>query len=79
LLDDERQISELLSLERRQHWGGRSSIDHPVGASYHDDAINATAGAAVMASLGHGGGIIRVSPRAMAWASISDRGRYWEG
>ena len=68
LLDHEQQLSELLNLERRQHWGGRSSIDHPVG-NFHDDAINATAGAAVTAVSRGSSGIIKVSAAALEWAS----------
>jgi hypothetical protein len=47
LLDNERLVSQLASLERRTTRGGRDSIDHPPGA--HDDIANAVAGAVVMA------------------------------
>jgi hypothetical protein len=50
LLDNEQQITELLNLERRVRWGGKESIDHPQNGNYHDDAINAVAGAAVLAA-----------------------------
>ena len=43
LLDNEKMINELVSLERRTARGGRDSIDHP--PSGHDDRINAVAGA----------------------------------
>ena len=49
MLDNERQIAELLNLERRVRCGGRESIDHPQG-NFHDDAVNALAGAAVLAA-----------------------------
>jgi hypothetical protein len=43
LLDNEKMVNELVSLERRTARGGRDSIDHP--PSGHDDLINAVAGA----------------------------------
>lgn len=44
LLDDDRLIAQLCSLERRVGRGtGRDSIDHPPGG--HDDVINSAAGA----------------------------------
>jgi hypothetical protein len=49
LLDHPRQLAELLTLERRTRWGGGETIDHPQHGG-HDDAINAAAGAAVLAS-----------------------------
>jgi hypothetical protein len=49
-LDEPTQIAELLGRERRTRWGGRESIDHPQGNNFHDDAINAVAGAAVLAA-----------------------------
>jgi hypothetical protein len=48
LLDNQRLISQLCSLERRTARGGRDSIDHAPGA--HDDVANAAAGALVLAS-----------------------------
>jgi hypothetical protein len=45
LLDDQRLISQLCSLERRTARGGRDSIDHPPGA--HDDVANAACGVLV--------------------------------
>ena len=73
LLDNQRLISQLCSLERRTARGGRDSIDHAPGA--HDDVANAAAGALVMASAR---GPIRISdaalrmfdrpePRAFSW------------
>ena len=47
LLDNERLVSQLVSLERRTTRGGRDSIDHLPGA--HDDLANAVAGALVTA------------------------------
>jgi hypothetical protein len=49
LLDHKQSFNELLALERRTHFGGRETIDHPQGG--HDDAANALAGAASYASL----------------------------
>ncbi len=45
LLDNERLINQISSLERRTARGGRDSIDHPPGA--HDDLANVAAGALV--------------------------------
>jgi hypothetical protein len=44
LLDSARLINQLCQLERRTARGGRDSIDHPAGASYHDDLANCVAG-----------------------------------
>jgi hypothetical protein len=41
LLDNDRMLHQLVSLERRTARGGRDSIDHPRGA--HDDVANAAA------------------------------------
>jgi hypothetical protein len=60
LLDNQRLISQLCSLERRTARGGRDSIDHAPGA--HDDVANAAAGALVMASAR---GPIRISDAAL--------------
>lgn len=51
LLDDERLVSQLASLERRTRSGGRDVIDHPPGG--HDDLANAVAGVAVVAAAGY--------------------------
>ncbi|WP_245450488.1 hypothetical protein [Bradyrhizobium diazoefficiens] len=45
LLDNQRMVAQLLSLERRTARGGRDSIDHPPGGK--DDLANAVAGLAV--------------------------------
>jgi hypothetical protein len=42
ILDNERLIAQLVSLERRTARGGKESIDHAPGA--HDDVANAVAG-----------------------------------
>jgi hypothetical protein len=42
LLDDQKLVTQLVSLERRVGRGGRDSIDHPPGM--HDDLANAVAG-----------------------------------
>ena len=47
LLDHERLLLQLTSLERRTSRAGKDSIDHPPGA--HDDVANAVAGALVTA------------------------------
>ena len=47
LLDNDRLLMQLTSLERRTSRGGRDSIDHAPGA--HDDIANAVAGALVTA------------------------------
>ena len=47
LLDNDRLVMQLTSLERRTARGGRDSIDHAPGA--HDDLANAVAGALVTA------------------------------
>jgi len=48
LLDNQRLIMQLCSLERRTARGGRDSIDH--GPSGHDDVSNAAAGAILAAN-----------------------------
>ena len=47
LLEHDRLVTQLTSLERRTARGGRDSIDHAPGA--HDDIANAVAGAVVLA------------------------------
>jgi hypothetical protein len=54
MLDQPQQRLELLGLERRVAWGGRDTIDHPALAGAHDDAVNALAGAAVLAATARG-------------------------
>jgi hypothetical protein len=81
-IENDQQINELLSLERRVHWGGRESIDHPAGDHWHDDAINATAGAAVLAAGRTGPAVVvtqemlRLSamPEGMARAYLASQG-----
>jgi hypothetical protein len=46
LLDNQRLISQLCSLERRTARGGRDSVDHAPGG--HDDVANAVAGSLVL-------------------------------
>ena len=48
LIDDERLISQLASLERHVRTGGRETVDHPVGL--FDDVANAAAGAIYIAT-----------------------------
>jgi hypothetical protein len=47
LIEHDRMVAQLVSLERRTSRGGRDSIDHAPGA--HDDVANAVAGALVTA------------------------------
>jgi hypothetical protein len=47
LLENERLVQQLVTLERRTSHGGKDSIDHAPGA--HDDVANAVAGALVTA------------------------------
>ena len=47
LLEHDRLVTQLTSLERRTARGGKDSIDHAPGA--HDDVANAVAGAVVIA------------------------------
>ena len=49
LLDNQRLISQLTSLERRSARGGRDTIDHPPNG--HDDLANAVAGLASINTL----------------------------
>ena len=49
LPDLPRLITQICQLERRASSMGRDIIDHPKGASYHDDLANAIAGAASLA------------------------------
>jgi hypothetical protein len=48
LLDDERLITQLASLERKTRSGGRDSVDHPSGQ--RDDLANTVAGLAAITS-----------------------------
>ncbi len=48
LLDNQKLVTQLCSLERRVARGGRDSIDHPDKG--HDDWINSVAGVAVLAA-----------------------------
>jgi hypothetical protein len=53
LLDHQKLIAQLCSLERTTARGGKDSIDHPRGA--HDDIANAVGGAIVFATVQRGG------------------------
>ncbi len=59
LLDNRQQFRELIGLERRTRWGGGESVDHPRNG--HDDAINAGAGALVLAQSKASAGTIPLS------------------
>jgi hypothetical protein len=52
LLDNQRLVTQLTSLERRTARGGRDSIDHAPGG--HDDVANAAAGALLLALTSRG-------------------------
>ena len=52
LLEHDRLVMQLTSLERRTARGGKDSIDHAPGA--HDDTANLVAGALVTAYKGAG-------------------------
>ena len=47
LLEHDKLVTQLISLERRTSRGGTDSVDHPPGG--HDDVANAVAGALVLA------------------------------
>ena len=48
LLDDQRMVNQLASLERKTGRGtGRDIVDHPSGRAYHDDRANVCAGVLV--------------------------------
>ena len=50
LLDNERLVDQICSLERRTARGGRDSIDHPQRRGFHDDVANAACGALLLAA-----------------------------
>jgi hypothetical protein len=64
LLDNQRMVSQLGSLERRTARGGRDSIDHAPGG--HDDVANAVAGALVLAA-----GTPSKAQKWRAWANVT--------
>jgi len=75
LLDNNRLVAQLCSLERRTGRGtGRDVIDHPSGPGWHDDICNAVGGVVVTA-LSSGASPMVVSKRAMDWASGYDTPR----
>jgi hypothetical protein len=73
MLDEPTQFSELLGLERRVHFGGRETVDHPQISGAHDDAINALAGCAVIC--GSERQRMLISPEVMARAADPFRQR----
>jgi hypothetical protein len=73
LLNDERLINELCSLERRVARGGKDSVDHAVGR--HDDIANACCGALVLGS-GVGGDEFSVREFVAAWGNASTLAEY---
>lgn len=50
LLDNKQMTTQLTQLIRKPSRGGAEQIDHPSGASFHDDLSNAAAGAIFLAS-----------------------------
>jgi hypothetical protein len=48
LLDHQKLVTQIVSLERRTARGGKDSIDHPKGDAWHDDLANAVAGLVAM-------------------------------
>jgi hypothetical protein len=82
LLDNDRMVTQLVSLERHTARGGRDSIDHPRGT--HDDVANAVAGAVTVAARQPAGWRRRdrEATRAMGsgpprMAGVHDRGTEW--
>jgi hypothetical protein len=63
LLDNQRLLNQLCSLERRTARSGRDSIDHPPGG--HDDVANVCAGALVPAA-----GATSKADSFAAWAKV---------
>jgi hypothetical protein len=74
LLDNERLINQLCSLERRVARSGKDSINHPDGG--HDDVVNAAAGALVLAAAKAGLILITAAMLARARERPPPRG-YW--
>ena len=66
---------QLLTLERKTARGGRDSIDHPQGPSFHDDLINSVAGSLVISS-GVGTGEFDVREFVAAWGNASTLAEY---
>lgn len=80
LLDQPRLLTQLKALERRAARGGREVIEHPPGASNHDDAANSACGALVLASRRPASsGTLHVvySEQALATAREFGGGRTW--
>ncbi|WP_199799718.1 hypothetical protein [Pseudoblastomonas halimionae] len=65
LLDHDKLVNQIVSLERRVPRSGKESIDHAPGA--HDDLANAVAGAVWLA--------IEKKSRGSAWVAIRSRNR----
>jgi hypothetical protein len=70
LLDNQRLVTQLCTLERLTAHGGRDSIDHPRGS--HDDVANACAGALVLTT----GGKMPMIITDRMFESIRARGPY---
>lgn len=50
LIENQKLVAQLVSLERTNQSGGKLKIDHPQGAGHHDDLANAVAGAVYVAT-----------------------------
>jgi hypothetical protein len=60
LLEQARLVAQLTCLERRTARGGRDTVDHPPG--FHDDVVNAAAGALVEVRRASGWVVLPVDP-----------------
>jgi hypothetical protein len=74
LLDHPRLVSRLCNLERRSGGSSRDIIDHPRGAAYHDDVVNAVAGVASML-LGKARPL-QIPDKVLEWARTPERREY---
>jgi hypothetical protein len=72
LVDSDRLVNQLCSLERRALSGGHDRVDHARGG--RDDLSNAAAGALWLSSRKRG--IIHISDAVKAWSKIPQRGAY---
>jgi hypothetical protein len=73
LLDNQKLVTQLCSLERKTSRGGRQSIDHPPQG--HDDIANAVCGALALAAGWEGD--FDLLTWAKAWAIPGTRGWQW--
>jgi hypothetical protein len=64
LLDNQRLVAQICSLERRTARGGRDNIDHPSGPNWHDDLANSALAALLL--VGSGPPPLNISDEALA-------------